>query len=64
MEDTIDEELALYKSYVKELIEEEVVNDIDKDVEISPDDPLAWEIKLPTTLVWLQEDATLPNLET
>jgi hypothetical protein len=62
-EDNTDEELALYQAYVQELSDESAIDDIDKDVEISADDPLAWEIREPTTLFWLQPDPELPVLE-
>jgi hypothetical protein len=63
VEETTDEELALYQAYVLELSEQDALDQIDKDIEISADDPLSWEIKVPTTLVWLQQEQTLPVLE-
>ena len=62
-EDERDEEFLLYLDYVNELRSEEAIDTIDKDVEINEDDPDTWEIKVPTDLVWLQEDQSLPNLE-
>jgi hypothetical protein len=61
--DEMDEELALYNSYLAELSGEAAIDTIDQDVEISPDDPDTWLVKVPTTLVWLQADATLPDFE-
>ena len=63
VEDNTDEELALYQAYVQELSNEDAVDEIDKNVELRADDPLTWEIKVPTTLVWLQPEQTLPMLE-
>ena len=61
--DNMDEELALYNSYLAELSGEDAVDDIEKEVEISADDPDTWLIKVPTDLVWLQGDSTLPVFE-
>lgn len=61
--DKIDAELALYKDYMSELGPELKGDEIDKEIDISPDDPAAWMVKIPTTLVWLQPDATLPEFD-
>ena len=62
-EDNIDDEFALYKDYVAELKNESMIGDINEDIVIDPDDPDAWMYKVPTTLVWLQSDMELPDLE-
>lgn len=60
-----DEEFLEYESYIAELSGVEAIDDIEKEVEIKKDDPEAWEIKVPTDLVWLQqEESLLPNFET
>lgn len=61
--DQTDAELALYKDYMVELVHELKGDEIDKEIDISPDDPEAWMVKIPTTLVWLQPDATLPEFD-
>lgn len=58
-----DEEIDLYNSYLDDLGEAEGIDDIYKDIEILPDDPDSWLIKVPTSLVWLQGDSTLPDFE-
>jgi len=62
-DDQIETELELYKEYMIELVHELNGDDIDKEIDISPDDPDAWMVKVPTTLVWLQPDATLPEFD-
>ncbi|HEX7903424.1 MAG TPA: hypothetical protein VF487_06070 [Chitinophagaceae bacterium] len=54
---------TLYNSYLQELIDVKDIPDIDADVTITKDDPDSWLTKIPTDLVWLQNDATLPNFE-
>ncbi|MER7459963.1 hypothetical protein [Micromonospora sp. NPDC126480] len=61
--DQTEEELALYQDYVAEMQDAGLIEELDRDVDISPDDPQAWMIKVPTTLVWLQSDPELPDLE-
>jgi hypothetical protein len=61
--DEVETELGLYNSYLAELSGEAEIDTIDEDVDLRPEDPETWLIKVPTTLVWLQEDATLPDLE-
>jgi hypothetical protein len=63
VEDNTDAEFALYQSYVTELSNESMLGDINEDILIAPDDPEAWMFKVPTTLVWLQSDMELPDLE-
>lgn len=63
VEDTTDAEFALYKAYVSELESESLTGDINEDILIAADDPESWMIKVPTTLVWLQTDMELPDLE-
>lgn len=63
VEDNTDAEFKLYKSYVAELQNESMIGDINEDIVIAPDDPDAWMFKVPTTLVWLQNDMELPDLE-
>src|SRR5690606_10508495 len=63
VEDNTDAEFALYKAYVAELQSESMIGDINEDIVIKPDDPDAWVFKVPTTLVWLQSDMVLPDLE-
>jgi len=59
------DELSLYNAYLSELRSDgdAAIDDIDKEIEISPDDPETWLYKVPTTLVMLQADATLPDIE-
>lgn len=61
--DEAEEELALYNAYLAELRGEEANEDIDKDIDINADDPTTWVIEVPTNLVWLQEESTLPVFE-
>ncbi|SFM82454.1 hypothetical protein [Nitrosomonas communis] len=56
-------ELELYNAYIDELRADGITNNIDKDVDISPDDPDTWIIEEPTSLVWLQSDSELPPIE-
>ena len=56
-------ELALYQAYVEELAGQDPVTTIERDVEISADDPDTWVIEEPTSLVWLQPDGELPPIE-
>lgn len=58
-----DQEIALYNSYLEDLGDTEGKDEIHKDIEISPDDPDTWLVKVPTSLVWLQGDAALPDFE-
>jgi hypothetical protein len=53
----------LYNSYIEEMEGVEDLPDIEQDIEIAVDDPDSWLMKVPTTLVWLQEDRTLPDFE-
>jgi hypothetical protein len=53
----------LYNSYIEEMADVEELPDIEQDVRIDPDDETTWLIKVPTTLVWLQNDTDLPDLE-
>ena len=64
--DTIDNEAELFNSYLEDLADVDPDADIQKDVDILPDDPDTWLIKVPTTLVWLQSEGAeqqLPNFE-
>ncbi len=66
VESNVDSDIALYHSYLDELSDEEAEDDIERDVEISADDPDTWLIKVPTNLVWLQNEnpgQQLPNYE-
>lgn len=56
-------EVSFYNSCLEDLAEAEGIDDIFQDVEILPDDPDTWLIKVPTSLVWLQGDSTLPDFE-
>lgn len=58
-----DPEVRLYNSYLEEIKDEEDLPDITKEIEIRKDDPDTWLVKIPTSLVWLQGDSNLPNLE-
>ena len=58
-----DPDVRLYNSYLGELDDAADLPDIEGDIDIPPDDPGAWPVKIPTTLVWLQPDGALPNLE-
>lgn len=60
---TSDPEVELYNSFLEELAGSEEYVGIDEDVEISNDDPETWLIKIPTDLVWLQEDGILPDVD-
>lgn len=62
-------DLEIYISYLEELEGEEdlAVRDVHEDVDIPDDDPDSWPMKVPTNLVWLQNDSPdsqLPSLET
>jgi hypothetical protein len=59
----LDPDAQIYNSYVEELADVEELPDIDQEVEIDADDETTWLIKVPTTLVWLQGDKTLPKFE-
>jgi hypothetical protein len=63
LETTGEPDAALYNSYLEELEGLTEIGDIDRDVAITPDDPDAWLIKVPTSLVWLQSDSRLPSFE-
>jgi hypothetical protein len=63
LESTGDPDAALYNSFLSELEDEEDVVDVDAEVVIDPDDPDAWMVRVPTTLVWLQPGPELPDLE-
>jgi hypothetical protein len=60
---TGEPDAVLYNSYLTEVEDETDVVDIDVEVQIAKDDPDAWEVRLPTTLVWLQPGSELPDLE-
>ncbi len=57
-------EAELYDSYLVDMQGVEDLEEIDADVEIDEDDPDAHLMKVPTDLVWLQDDGTLPDFET
>ncbi|MDP8927988.1 MAG: hypothetical protein M3O70_05240 [Actinomycetota bacterium] len=61
--DNTDAELALYRDYMAELVGDASGDQLDRERDIRPEDPDAWMIKVPTTLVWLQPDAVLPDLD-
>ena len=54
---------ALYNGYLSEFEDAEELVDVDAEVEIDEDDPDAWTVRMPTTLVWLQAGPELPDLE-
>lgn len=56
-------EAELYTSYVEEMQGVADLPDLEQDVDILPEDPDTWLMKVPTTLVWLQADGTLPDFE-
>jgi hypothetical protein len=58
-----DEEGELYNSYIKEMAGVPDLPDVDKDVEILAKDPSTWLIKVPTSLVTLQDNSELPDYE-
>jgi hypothetical protein len=62
-DETIYPDAELYNSYINELEESQTIPDIDQEPEIDPDDESTWLIKVPTTLVWLQSDNKLPDVE-
>jgi hypothetical protein len=53
----------LFNSYINELKDVVDIPDIDRDIQIDSSDESTWLIKVPTNLVWLQSDSTLPNFE-
>lgn len=58
-------EAELFNAYLAEMDSAEDLPDIDADAEISADDPDSWLIRLPTSLVWLEQtDNPLPSFET
>ena len=57
----LDPDVPLYNSYLSEMEGVADLPDIDQDVDIDIDDPDSWLMKVPTTLVWLQGDSTLPD---
>lgn len=61
--DAPETELDRYKAYVAELTHSTAADDLDKVTDIDPDDTEAWMVKVPTNLVWLQPDATLPEFD-
>jgi hypothetical protein len=63
LESTGDSDAVLYNSYLAELADETDVVGIEADLEVAPDDPDAWIVRVPTTLVWLQAGPDLPELE-
>ncbi len=65
LSDVDDPDTELYNKFLLELgpVSEEEELEIEREVEISPDDKDAWMMKVPTTLIWLQSDTDLPNLE-
>lgn len=59
-----DPDVPLYNSYLSDMEDVEDLPEIDKDVDIDSDDPDTWLIKVPTTLVWLQQEThVLPDFE-
>jgi hypothetical protein len=58
-----DPDAVVYNGYIQELVGVPDMPDIDQEVPIDKDDPSTWVTKVPTTLVWLQSDDQLPNLE-
>jgi hypothetical protein len=63
LESTGEPDAVLYNSYLDEMEDVSDVVEIEADVEILPDDPDAWIVRIPTTLVWLQPGPALPDLE-
>lgn len=62
--DPRDPEGALYNSYIAEIEADDTLEHIDQDVTIDRDDPDTHVVKVPTSLVWLQQDTNLlPDLE-
>lgn len=60
---TGDPDAELYNGYLTEIADESDVVDVEADVVIDEDDPNAWVVRLPTTLVWLQPGPELPSIE-
>lgn len=60
---TGDPDAVLFNSYLEEMRDVEDVVELDAEIDIPEDDPAAWTIKVPTTLVWLQPEPGLPELE-
>lgn len=58
-----DPDARLYNSYLNELASAAEIPGIEQDVDIARDDSSTFLVKVPTTLVWLQPETTLPNLE-
>lgn len=60
---TGDPDAVLYNGYLTEVEDETDVVDIEVEVEIAKEDPDAWMVRVPTTLVWLQPGPELPDFE-
>lgn len=58
-----DPEGATYTSMLLDLEDETDVHDLVRDVPMSGDDPEVWEVKVPTSLVWLQGSMDLEGEE-
>lgn len=52
-------EVELYNAYLRDVDPETVETDVHRDVEIRDDDPDTFVIKVPTSLVWLQQTEEL-----
>jgi hypothetical protein len=63
VEDNRDEELVRYHSYIREIEQQEPIDNLDREITIDPDDPEAWVTVVPTTLVYLDPNMELPPVE-
>jgi hypothetical protein len=59
----LDPDVPLYNGYLQDLGDVSQDVEIEKDIDIKKDDPNSWITKVPTNLVWLQGDRTLPDFE-
>ena len=55
-------EATLYNSYLQDMEDVEDIEDLEANIEITKADTNTWEIKVPTSLVWLSEDSCCPTM--
>jgi hypothetical protein len=62
--DPDDPEGDLYNSYIADIFADDTLDHIDQDVTLDEDTPDTHVVKVPTSLIWLQQDTyLLPDLE-
>jgi hypothetical protein len=59
---TADPRTVTYNSYVQDMKDVADLDSLDETIEIAADDPSAVTVRLPTTLVYLQQSVELPTL--